>query len=71
MSTKELEVALISRPLFLKPLNSIQPIFVLESVSERSRKYKGSSRLLQEIRKYVGDSIQKRIDIIQEIWELA
>jgi hypothetical protein len=44
---------------------------VLENVPERSKKYKGSSSLLQAIRKYVGDAIHKRIDIIQEIWELA
>jgi hypothetical protein len=34
-------------------------------------KYKGSSSLLQAIRKYVGDAIHKIIDIIQEIWDLA
>jgi hypothetical protein len=26
---------------------------------------------LQVVRKYVGDTIQKRIDIIQESWELS
>jgi hypothetical protein len=62
---KELEVALIPGQLFPEPLNSIQPILVLENVPESSSKYKDSSRLLQAIRKYVGDSIQKRIDIIQ------
>jgi hypothetical protein len=43
----------------------------LEEIPESSRKYKSSSILLQAIRKYVGDAIQKRIDIIQEIWELS
>ena len=44
---------------------------MLEDTPERNTKYKGSSILLQFIRKYVGDSIQKRIDIIQEIWEIS
>jgi len=54
---KELEDALILGPLFPETLNSIQPTLVLENVPESSSKYKGSSSLLQEIRKYVGDSI--------------
>jgi hypothetical protein len=52
-------------------LSSIQPTFELEYILENNTKYKGSSILLQVVRKYVGDAIQKRIDIIQEIWELA
>jgi hypothetical protein len=68
---KELEVALVPGPLFPEPLSSIQPTLELEDIPERSTKYKGSSSLLQVVRKYVGDAIQKRIDIIQEIWELS
>jgi len=44
---------------------------VIEDTPESSTKYKDSTSLLQAIRKYVGDAIQKRIDIIQEIWELS
>jgi hypothetical protein len=68
---KELEVALVPGPLFPEPLSSMQPILELEEIPESSTKYKGSSSLLQAVRKYVGDAIQKRVDIIQEIWELA
>jgi hypothetical protein len=68
---KELEVALVPVPLFLEPLSSIQPTLELEDIPENNTKCKGSSSLLQDVRKYVGDAIQKRIDIIQEIWELA
>jgi hypothetical protein len=32
---------------------------------------KGSSSLLMVVRKYIGDGIKKRIDLILEIWELA
>jgi hypothetical protein len=67
----ELEVALVPTPLFPEPLSSMQPILELEEIHESSTKYKGSSSLLQALRKYVGDAIQKRVDIIQEIWELA
>jgi hypothetical protein len=52
-------------------LSTIQPILDLEYVLESSNKYKGSSSLLQEIRKYVGDEIQKRIYLIQEIQDIA
>jgi uncharacterized coiled-coil DUF342 family protein len=68
---KELEVALVLAPLFPEPLSFMQPILELEEILERSTKYKGSSSLFQAVRKYVGDAIQKMIDIIQEIWELA
>jgi hypothetical protein len=57
--------------LFVEPLNTIQPTLTLEDILESNNKWKGSSSLLQAIRKYVGDEIQKRIDLIQEIWELA
>jgi hypothetical protein len=49
----------------------MQPILELENIPERSMQYKVSSRLLWSVIKYVGDVIQKRVDIIQEIWELA
>lgn len=68
---KELEAALVPGPLFPKPLNTNQPTLTLEDIPKSSNKYKGSSSLLQGIRKYVGDGIQKMIDLIQEIWELA
>jgi hypothetical protein len=68
---KELEATLMPRPLFPEPLNTIQPTLVLEDIPESNNKCKGSSSLLQAIRKYVGDAIQKRIDLIQEIWDLA
>jgi hypothetical protein len=42
----------------------MQPILELEDILERSKKYKGSSSLLQVIRKCVGDAIQKMIYII-------
>jgi hypothetical protein len=47
--------------LFTEPLNTAQPTLTLEDIPERSNEWKGSSSLLQEIRKYVGDEIQKRI----------
>jgi hypothetical protein len=49
----------------------MQPILELEEIPKSKYKYKGSSSLLQVVRKYVGDAIQKRVDIIQEIWELS
>ena len=49
----------------------MQPILELEEIPKSSMKYKGSSSLFQAVRKYVGDAIQKRVDIIQEIWELS
>jgi hypothetical protein len=57
--------------LFVEPLTTIQPTLTLEDVPESNSKLKGSSSLLLAVRKYVGDGIQKRIDLIQEIWELA
>jgi hypothetical protein len=62
---------LVPTPLFLERLSSIKPILELEEIPESGTKYKGSSSLLQAIRKYVGDSIQKRLDIIHEIWDLS
>jgi hypothetical protein len=44
---------------------------VLENIQKKRSKCKGSSSLLQDIRKYVGDAIKKIIDLIQEIWDLA
>jgi hypothetical protein len=57
---KELEVSLVPTPLFPEPLSSMQPILELEEIPESSTKYKGSSSLLQAVRKYVGDAIQKQ-----------
>jgi hypothetical protein len=57
--------------LFVEPLTTIQPTLTLEDVPESNSKLKGSSSLLFTVRKYVGDGIQKRIDLIHEIWELA
>jgi hypothetical protein len=68
---KELEKALIPKPLFVEPLTTIQPILTLKDVPKSSSKLRGSSNLLLVVRKYVGDGIQKRIDLILEIWELA
>jgi len=68
---KELGVALVLGPLFPEPLSSIQPILELEEILESSMKYKGSSSLLQTVKKYVSNAIQKRVDIIQEILELS
>jgi hypothetical protein len=68
---KELKFALVPGPLFPEPLSSIQPALVLEDTLESNTKIKGSSSLLQVIRKYVGDAIPNIIVIIQEIWELA
>jgi len=49
----------------------MQPILELENIPKRSMQYKVSSRLLWSAIKSVGDVIQKQVDIIQEIWELA
>ena len=49
----------------------MQPILELENIPKRSMQYKVSSRLLRSVIKSVGDVIQKQVDIIQEIWELA
>jgi hypothetical protein len=57
--------------LFVEPLIAIQPTLTLEDVLESNNKLKGFSNLLLVVRKYVGDGIQKRIDLIHEIWELA
>jgi hypothetical protein len=64
---KELEKALIQKPLFFEPITTIQPILTIEDVPEIGSKLKGSSSLLMTIRKYVGDGIHKRIDLIFEI----
>jgi len=66
-----LEAALIPKPLFVEPLNTMQPVLTLEDIPESRSKLKGSSILLVIVRKYVGDGIQKRIDLIHEIWELS
>jgi hypothetical protein len=57
--------------LFVEPIKTIQPTLTLEDISESNNKWKGSSSLMQAIRKYVGDEIQKIINMIQETWELA
>jgi hypothetical protein len=49
----------------------MEPILELENIPKRSMQYKVSSRLLRSVIKSVGDVIQKQVDIIQEIWELA
>jgi predicted transcriptional regulator len=64
---KKLEVSLIPRPFFIGPLNMVQQALTLEDIPERNNKWKGSSSLLLEIRKYVEDRIQKIIDLIKEI----
>ena len=64
---KELEKALIQKPLFFEPITTIQPVLTIEYVPEIGSKFKGSSSLLMAIRKYVGDGIHKRIDLILEI----
>jgi hypothetical protein len=64
---KELEEDLIPRPFFSKPLNTVQPTLTLEDILESNNKWKGSSSLLLAVRKYVGDGIQKRTYLIQEI----
>jgi len=56
--------------LFVEPLNIVQLGLTLEDIPKSSRKWKVFSSLLLVIRKYVGGRIQKRIDLIQEIWEL-
>jgi hypothetical protein len=61
---KELEAALIPRPFFFETLNTIQPTLTLEDIPKSSSKWKGSSSLLLAIRNYVGDGIQKIIDLI-------
>jgi hypothetical protein len=43
---KELETTLISGPLFLEPLNTIQPTLVIENIPISISKCKGSSRNL-------------------------
>ena len=68
---KELEKTQILKPLFSEPITAIQSILTLEDVPESSSRLKGSSSFLLAIRKYVGDGIQKRIDLILEIWELT
>jgi hypothetical protein len=68
---KELEKYFLPRPLFIEPITTIQPLCSLEDVPETSSRLKGSSSLLVVIRKYIGDSIKKRIALILEIWELA
>jgi hypothetical protein len=55
------------KPLFVKPLTAIQPILTIGDIPERRNKLKYSSRLFFVVRKYVGDGIQKRIDLIHEI----
>jgi hypothetical protein len=68
---KELQKSVILKPLFVKPITAIHTMFNLEDVLETSSRLKGSSRLLMEVRKYIGDGITKIIDLILEIWELA
>jgi len=62
-----LEATLILIPLFVESLNTIQPTLTLKDILESNNEFKGSSSLLLAVRKYVGDGIQKRIDLIQEI----
>jgi len=49
---------------FAKYLIAIQPTLTLEDVPERSSNLRASSSLLLAVRKYVGDDIHKRIDLI-------
>jgi hypothetical protein len=59
------------KPMFVEPLTAIQPTFTLEDVPERISKLKGSTSLLLVVKKYIGDGIHQRINLIHEIWELA
>jgi len=62
---------LIPKPLFVEPITAIQQVLNLEDVPETSSRLKGSSSLLMAINKYIGDNINKIIDLILEILELT
>jgi len=57
--------------LFTNPIATIQPLKTLKDRVELSSILKGMSSLLATIRRYVSDSIQKRISLIIENWELG
>jgi hypothetical protein len=61
---KELEDALLPKPLFVEPISTLRPIDISEDAPESSSKLKGASSLLTTIRKYVADNINKRVTLI-------
>jgi hypothetical protein len=68
---RELENALLLKPLFVEPIATIQPLNTLEDIPEYSSRIRGASKLLITIRQYIGENIKKRISLIFEIWELG
>jgi hypothetical protein len=68
---KELEKYFLPIPFLVEPITTIQPLCSLEDVPKTSSSLKGSSSLLVVIRKYIGDSLKKRITLTLEIWELT
>jgi hypothetical protein len=68
---KEIENALLSKPLFVDPIDTIQPLNTLEDTLESRFRIRSSSKLLIVITQYIRENIQKRIALIFEIWELG
>jgi hypothetical protein len=66
---RELKCALMSLPIFVSPLVAIQPGRNPNRTPESSSKLKGTSSLLVEIRKLVGENIKKRMSLILEAWD--
>jgi hypothetical protein len=65
---RELENALMTPPLFVSPITTIQPLKTLEGISKLSSRLKGTSSLLVAIKIYVSDNIQKGMSLILETW---
>jgi len=68
---KELENALLPKPLFVEPIATIQPLNTLEHTLEPRSRIRGALKLLIAIRRYIGENIQKTITLIFEIWKLG
>jgi hypothetical protein len=68
---KELENTLLPRPLFVEAHCCYTTIVQSRGCTRNKLQIKRFIKFIDNVRKYIGDNIQKRIALILEIWELA
>jgi hypothetical protein len=68
---RELEISLMALPIFASPIATIQPWKTLDRTPNFSSKLRGTSILLDVVKRYVGKNIEKKMSLILETWELV
>jgi hypothetical protein len=70
-SIRELEISLVAPPIFTSPIATIQPWKTLDGTPNFSSKLRGTSILLDVVKRYVGKNIEKKMSLILETWKLV